>query len=153
MMSPKTEAHYRLPEGQIWLPAETSDHSVNVFVSHQPEDPLNMNISRDQLAEKEGLSDYVLRQLGLLKKNFRHYTLQQHVCFYLGQQQLRTEQLEASYQLDKQRVYQIQAAVELAGGKIMIFTTTCAAPFTVLQRELWTRWLNSFELTDPLIIK
>lgn len=145
-MPHKTGSYYPLAEGQIWCPSGTVDRSVNVFIHHDPAISLTMNISRDRLEDKETLSSYIVRQLGLLQKGFRQYQLQQHLCFYLGKARLRAEQLEASYPLNQQRVYQIQVATELAAGQIMIFTATHATPFSDLQREVWADWLNSFEL-------
>lgn len=110
-------------EGQITLPDQYQDRTVNVFTLSGENAPA-FNISRDTLSDGEALPDYIDRQLTLMDKHLKGWKLSLREAAVLGKDVVHGECIHASYLRDNQRVFQQQAVFNLAVNHILVFTMT-----------------------------
>lgn len=143
MQGNKTD-HYAIQEGMLEFPDGFSDRTVNLFTKGKPGAAFALNIARDVAGPNEELSDYVQRQIGILKSNLKKYEVKKHNKIQVGQQQIPGEYVEATYMAETRKVWQRQAAIQV-GEHILIFTATHASAFNQQQHTLWEQWLHSFK--------
>ncbi|WP_130908508.1 DUF1795 domain-containing protein [Pseudomonas sp. Sample_16] len=138
---------YQLQEGSITLPEGFQDRTVNMFVlGNSIPAPLNITLSRDNMLPAEDLKAYIERQVKLIAAKLRGYTLLSKKAAALsGVQPFSGIQVDAYYMNDGRPVYQRQAAFEIEPGRILVFSTTSQADFSVTQNQNWLQLLASFK--------
>lgn len=137
---------YLLQEGTITLPDDFYDRSVNTFVlgSTIPA-PLSMTIARDTMRPDEEMSQYINRQVKLLKSHFKVYkVVEQQTVQLANHPEIAGAQIEAYYKTEGRYYYQKQAAFEIKPQKILVFSYTSQEKFTDVQNQLWQDLLASY---------
>ncbi|MEM5343157.1 DcrB-related protein [Paraburkholderia azotifigens] len=139
---------YRIEEGSIALPDGFADRSTNIFVlGNTSPSPVNMNIARDTLLDTETLPAYVDRQIGLLKKNLRNYSVVRREATTLGADSLSLsgEQVTSTHRNGSTTIHQRQAAFIHAPQRVLILSCSSVRPFDGTQETRWQQWLASFQ--------
>lgn len=140
---------YRFHEGTLPLPDGYEDRTANVFVAKGDAAAApNLSISRDSLREGEAFTEYVSRQLDLLKEKIPGYALEGRAEATLGAGEgaLVGEQLDARFKSNGKRLCQRQAAFPIAPGRVLVFSATFAGLFDDPFNRFWVEWLSRFEM-------
>lgn len=157
-------------EGRVQLPDGYEDRTTNLLVPANPQTQPNLSIARDWMKADETLTDYVDRQLGLLKSQLASHKLLGRRRIRLGappeQAQsaqevlaawppavpevfIEGERIDATYKSGKQTLYQRQAAFEVAALRVLVFTATSPQPLGREFDAMWNDWLASFTPATP----
>lgn len=142
------DTRYQLHEGSIALPDGFTDRSTNIFVlGNTTPSQLNLNVARDTLLDAETLHAYVDRQIALLKKNLRAYSIVRRETSMLGNGSDVSvgEQITSTHKNGNATMHQRQAAFIHAPRRVLIFSCTSVRAFDGAQDELWQQWLASFQ--------
>lgn len=75
---------YCIQEGTLECPEGFTDRTVNLFMKGKPGAAFALNIARDVPEAHEVLSDYVQRQIGILKDNLKKYEVKKHQQIDVG---------------------------------------------------------------------
>lgn len=139
----ESQATCLFTEGQVTLPDQYQDRTVNVFTLSGENAPA-FNISRDTLSDGEMLQDYIDRQLALMDKHLKGWKLSQREATVLGENVAYGEYIHASYLRDNQRVFQQQAVFNTAAEHILVFTMTRVGKITDTNSQCFQALLASF---------
>jgi hypothetical protein len=95
----------------------------------------------------EELKTYIERQVKLIAAKLRGYTLLSKKAATLSSEEHPRAgiQVDAYYMNDGRLVYQRQAAFQIEQDRILVFSTTSQADFSVTQNENWLQLLTSFQ--------
>ncbi|WP_050120537.1 DcrB-related protein, partial [Yersinia pseudotuberculosis] len=96
---------YCIQEGTLECPEGFTDRTVNLFMKGKPGAAFALNIARDVPEAHEVLSDYVQRQIGILKDNLKKYEVKKHQQIDVGAQHIPGEYVEATYMAETRRVW------------------------------------------------
>jgi hypothetical protein len=138
---------FHFDEGSVLLPTGYEDRTVNSFVPANPQRDPNLGISRDWLLDGETLSDYVARQLALVKKKLPGYEASPPTAVGLGSGTHGVAGLavQASYRSGSLIVHQRQAAFALSTKRVLVFTLSSPRPLDTAADALWAAWLAGFQ--------
>jgi hypothetical protein len=135
---------YHINEGSFHIPDQTQDRSVNMLVLNHGPGGLTLVVMRDQLQEGEQLDGFLSRQLRTLAsqvKNFRQHAL---APLTIGTARLPGAQVTTSFKQNKASIHQLQTAILLGAGAVLVLTLSCASPLTAEQAAYARQLLDSF---------
>ena len=140
-------ARVGMHEGSVCLPEGFEDRTANLFVPKDPQSQPNLSIARDWLVQGETLAAYVDRQLGMLKARMPGHKLLARGEERLGQQEpaLLGTRIDAQYKNGAQIVRQRQAAFDIGGGRLLVFSAATPRGFDEQFEALWRSWLDSYQ--------
>ncbi|SUP80356.1 Uncharacterized conserved protein [Yersinia pseudotuberculosis] len=75
---------YQINEGRFTVPAGFEDKSTTVLQGVGGDKQLSLTVIRDVLEDHEGINEYVVRQLGELKKRLPGYKMLDKKTAFLG---------------------------------------------------------------------
>ncbi len=130
-------------EGQITLPDDYQDRTVNAFTASDATAPA-FNISRDTLNEGETLPAYIDRQLTLMQKHIKGWKQTERSAAVLGDALLQGECVHASFLRDGKRIWQQQSVFTPDGHKVLVFTMTSTSAIDDADSEQFQALLKSF---------
>ncbi len=138
---------FHFDEGSTPLLPGYEDRTVNSFVPADPQREPNLSIARDRFAGAETLSDYVARQVLLLKKKLPGYKASAPAPVALGGT-LGGLAVEASYRSGATSVHQRQAVFAVSDERALVFTMSSPRAFDAAADALWRAWLAGFRPAD-----
>ncbi|MBC3228585.1 MULTISPECIES: DcrB-related protein [Serratia] len=139
---------YQINEGRFTVPAGFEDKSTTVLQGVGGDKQLSLTVIRDVLEENEGINEYVVRQLGELKKRLPGYKMLDKKTAFLGDAKTAIEgiQIESRYKYNKSEVFQRQAGFIVNDKKVLVLTLTRSLPFEEQAELCWQDLLSGFEL-------
>jgi hypothetical protein len=135
---------YRIHEGSFTIPGQAQDRSVNMLLLNHGPGGLTLVVSRDRLQEGEPLDGFLKRQLRTLASQVKQFRQQDTVALTVGPAQLPAVRVATSFKQNNATVHQLQTAIALDAGAVLVLTLTCAAPLTAEQAAYGQQLLDSF---------
>lgn len=138
---------YQINEGRFTVPAGFEDKSTTVLQGVGGDKQLSLTVIRDVLEDHEGINEYVVRQLGELKKRLPGYKMLDKKTAFLGAKAaIEGVQIESRYKYNKSEVFQRQAGFIVHDRKVLVLTLTRSLPFEEQAELCWQDLLSGFEL-------
>jgi hypothetical protein len=135
---------YHINEGSFRIPAQTQDRSVNMLVLNHGPGGLTLVVTRDRLQEGEQLDGFLTRQLRTLASQVKQLRQQEPVSLSVGPAALPALRLATSFKQNNATLHQLQTAVLLGDGAVLVLTLSCASPLTAEQTAYAQELLDSF---------
>ena len=135
---------YHINEGSFSIPDHTQDRSVNMLVLNHGPGGLTLVVTRDLVQEGEQLDGFLQRQLHTLATQVKNFKQQAAVSVSVGAAQLPGVQIATSFKQNNATMYQLQTAIPLGAGAVLVLTLSCASPLTAQQLDYARQLLDSF---------
>lgn len=140
---------YQISEGSFLVPDAFQDRSVNMLVLNHGPGGLTLVVTRDRLQEGEALDGFLGRQLRTLAAQVKRFRQQDMVALSVGAAQLPAAQVATSFRQNNAGIHQLQTAILLADGAVLVLTLSCASPLTQEQSRYALQLLDSFTPCVP----
>lgn len=136
--------NYHINEGTFVIPEQAQDRSVNMLVLNHGPGGLTLVVTRDVVQEGEQLDAFLKRQLRTLSSQVKQFRQQELASVSVGAAQLPGVQVATSFKQNNASIYQLQTAIALAGGAVLVLTLSCSSPLTPEQAAYAQQLLDSF---------
>ena len=136
--------NYQINEGTFVIPEQTQDRSVNMLVLNHGPGGLTLVVTRDVVQEGEQLDAFLNRQLRTLSSQVKHFKQQELASVSVGVAQLPGVQVATSFKQNNASIYQLQTAIALGAGAVLVLTLSCSSPLTAEQAAYARQLLDSF---------
>jgi len=136
--------NYHVNEGSFSIPDSTEDRSVNMLVLNHGPGGLTLVVTRDMVPEGEQLDAFLERQLRTLATQVKNFRQQAMVPVNVGAAQLPGVQIATSFKQNNASMYQLQTAIALGAGAVLVLTLSCSSPLTAEQAAYAQQLLDSF---------
>ena len=130
-------------EGQITLPEDYQDRTVNAFTASAANAPA-FTLSRDTLSDGEALPAYIDRQLTLMQKHIKGWKQTERGPAVLGDDLLKGECVHANFLRDGKRTWQQQSVFTPDNHKVLVFTMTSMSAISDADQAQFQTLLKSF---------
>lgn len=140
---------YQISEGLFHVPDAFQDRSVNMLVLNHGPGGLTLVVTRDRLQEGEVLDGFLGRQLRTLASQVKGFRQQDIVALGAGAAQLPAAQVATSFRQNNASIHQLQTAILLGDGAVLVLTLSCASPLTEEQVAYARQLLESFTPCAP----
>lgn len=135
---------YQISEGMFQVPDGAQDRSVNMLVLNHGPGGLTLVVTRDRLQEGEALDGFLGRQLRTLASQVKGFRQQDIVAASAGTAQLPAAQVATSFRQNNAGIHQLQTAILLGDGAVLVLTLSCASPLNSEQLDYARQLLDSF---------
>lgn len=135
---------YRISEGMFHVPDTAQDRSVNLLVLNHGPGGLTLVVTRDRLQEGEALDGFLGRQLRTLASQVKGFRQQESTALRAGAAELPAARVATSFRQNNASIHQLQTAILLGDGAVLVLTLSCASPLTSEQTDYARRLLDSF---------
>lgn len=135
---------YRIDEGSFRIPDQAQDRSVNMLLLNHGPGGLTLVVTRDRLQEGEELGGLLARQLRTLASQVKNFRQQDTLALEAGPARLPALQVATSFKQNQATVHQLQTAIALGAGAVLVMTLSCAAPLNAEQAAYAQDLLDSF---------
>ncbi len=132
---------YRFNEGDIDVPEDWRDESMNIFKGPETEG-YNLVMSREQVPKAVDPAEHVASRLKTIEENLTKYHERARAEVVLGGQPCTW--LEYSWKSPEGMMNQVNL-MRVVGSTLVSFTFTSATDFTDSQRSVFRRVLESYK--------
>ena len=135
---------YHISEGSFQVPDAAQDRSVNMLVLNHGPGGLTLVVTRDALQAGEDLDDFLARQLRTLALQVKGFRQQEANPLRVGATGLPAARVATTFRQNNASLHQLQTALLLGGGQVLVLTLSCASPLTPEQAAYGQLLLDSF---------